>query len=347
LQEKLDAMEQAEQEYEDRKQERRDAEAQRIKEENEALYNEDALKLEEKYNAQIAALEKESLDEELYNERKAELFDRLQKDKQDLKDRYDKKTQSDIDKANKDQDATDEKKRKEDEEKARAIAEQQKKLEADKTAATAKAEQDKQNAKRLTSYIEWQAGKTAFEANKQAQVAQAAFGIAQSAVQGAITFASSVAGYTAAGAALAGPTMGASMVTMPAIGVATGTVLGGIVAGAGMAASGMALSAAQSQNYPPWMGFSIGGLVEGGIPGKDSVPALLTPREVVVPESGWDDIRKDISESLIPKSNILNPNINIEWMDHSQNYTQIDKEALLDYLLDELLKRLTQAGVYG
>ncbi|WP_370739550.1 primosomal protein [Leptospira kmetyi] len=347
LQEKLDAMEEAEREYEERKQERRDAEAQRIKEENEALYNEDALKLEEKYNQQITALEQESLDEELFNQRKAELFDRLQKDKQDLKDRYDKKTVEQIDKANKDQDAKDEKKKKEDEEKARAIAEQQKKIEADKTAATAKAEQDKQNAKKLTSYIEWQAGKTAFEANKQAQVAQAAFGIAQSAVQGAITFASSVAGYTAAGAALAGPTLGASMVTMPALGVATGAVLGGIVAGAGMTASGMALSAAQSQNYPPWMGFSIGGLVEGGIPGKDSVPALLTPREVVVPETGWADIRKDISDSLIPKSNIGAANINIEWMDHSQNYTQIDKEALLDYLLDELLKRLTQAGVVG
>lgn len=166
-------------------------------------------------------------------------------------------------------------------------------------------------------------------------------------MQGAITFASSVAGYTAAGAALAGPTFGTSMVTMPAIGMATGTVLGGIVAGAGMAASGLALSAAQSQNYPPWMGFSIGGLVEGGITGKDSVPALLTPREVVVPESGWQDIRKDISESLIPKSNILNPNINIEWMDHSQNYSQIDKEAMLQYFLDELLKRLTQTGVLG
>ncbi|EKO77268.1 MULTISPECIES: hypothetical protein [unclassified Leptospira] len=347
LQEKLDAMEEAEQAYEERKGERRDAEAQRIREENEALYNEDALKLEEKYNAQVSALEQESLDEELFNERKAELFDRLQKDKQDLKDRYDKKTLSDIEKSNKDADAADEKKKKEDEEKARSIAEQQKKIEADKTAATAKAEQDKQNAKKLTSYIEWQAGKTAFEANKQAQVAQAAFGIAQSAVQGAITFASSVAGYTAAGAALAGPTLGASMVTMPAVGMATGTVLGGIVAGAGMTASGLALSAAQSQNYPPWMGFSIGGLVEGGITGKDSVPALLTPREVVVPESGWQDIRKDISESLIPKSNILNPNINIEWMDHSQNYSQIDKEAMLQYFLDELLKRLTQTGVLG
>lgn len=347
LQETLDAMEAAEVAYEEKKQERKDAEAKRIKEVNEALYNEDALKLEKKYNSQIAALEQESIDEELYNQRKAELFDRLQKDKQDLKDRYDKKTQSDIEKANKDQDAADEKKKKEEEEKAKALAEQQKKIEADKAAATAKAELDKQNAKRLTSYIEWQAGRTAFEANKQAQVAQAAFGIAQSAVQGAITFASSVAGYTAAGAALAAPTFGASMLTMPAIGVAEGTVLGALVAGAGITASSLALTAAQSQQYPPWMGFSIGGLVEGGITGKDSVPAMLTPREVVVPETGWQDIRKDISESLIPKSNNGSPNINIEWMDHSQNYTQIDKEALLDYLLDELLKRLTQAGVVG
>ncbi|XDD52563.1 primosomal protein (plasmid) [Leptospira sp. WS92.C1] len=347
LQEKLDAMEEAELAYEEKKQERRDAEAKRIREENEALYNEDALKLEEKYNAQIAALEQEGLDEELFNQRKAELFDRLQKDKQDLKDRYDKKTQSDIEKANKDQDTADAKKKKEEEEKAKAIAEQQKKIEAEKTAATAKAELDKQNAKRLTSYIEWQSGKTAFEANKQAQVAQAAFGIAQSAVQGAITFASSVAGYTAAGAALAGPTLGVSMVTMPAIGMAQGAILGGIVAGAGMAASGFALSAAQSQNYPPWMGFSIGGLVEGGIPGQDSVPAMLTPREVVVPETGWDDIRKDISKSLFPKSDNGAPNINIEWMDHSQYYTQIDKEALLDYLLDGLLDRLKQTGVLG
>ncbi|EMO78607.1 hypothetical protein LEP1GSC126_0104, partial [Leptospira kirschneri str. 200801774] len=54
------------------------------------------------------------------------------------------------------------------------------------------------------------------------------------------------------------------METMPAIGVAQGGILSGIIASAGALASGLALKTAMSQQYPPFMAFSGGGLVQGG-----------------------------------------------------------------------------------
>jgi tape measure domain-containing protein len=44
-------------------------------------------------------------------------------------------------------------------------------------------------------------------------------------------------------------------------------------------------------------GFSEGGLVTGGVPGQDSVPALLTPGEVVVPEKNFDDVMRGENRS--------------------------------------------------
>ncbi|UML83136.1 primosomal protein (plasmid) [Leptospira interrogans] len=347
LQETLDAMAQAEQEYEADKQARRDAEAEKIRQHNDELYNEDAKRLEEQYNLKYIQLEKEHGDDIDFESRKKELFAQLQLEKDELRKRYNDKTTADINKSEKDQNAKDEKKKKEDEKNQKAIAEEQKRIEAEKAAATAKTETDKQNAKRLSALIEWQAGKTAFEANKKAQVAQAAFGMAQAAIQGAITFASMVAGYTAAGAALAPSTLGVSIFTMPAIGVAAGAALGGVVAGAGVAAGTMALSAAQSQQYPPFMAFSGGGLVQGGIPGKDSVPALLMPQETVVPEKGWSSLESQIADRLTQNVTNRSGDIHLTWAPSYTGGNIPDFQQQYAVFKNWFLTDLKEAGVLG
>ncbi|EMO58270.1 hypothetical protein LEP1GSC161_0029, partial [Leptospira santarosai str. CBC1416] len=63
LQDTLDAMAQAEKAYQDEKQKRRDEEAERIRAENDARYNADALALEAKHNAEIAEFEKRHADD--------------------------------------------------------------------------------------------------------------------------------------------------------------------------------------------------------------------------------------------------------------------------------------------
>ncbi|WP_052602165.1 primosomal protein [Leptospira noguchii] len=347
LQETLDAMAQAEREYEADKQARRDAEAEKIRQHNDELYNEDAKRLEEQYNLKYIQLEKEHGDDIDFESRKKELFAQLQLEKDELRKRYNEKTTADIDKSEKDENAKEEKKKKEDEKNQKAIAEEQKRIEAEKAAATAKTETDKQNAKRLTALIEWQVGKTAFEANKKAQVAQATFGMAQAAIQGAITFASMVAGYTAAGAALAGPTMGVSMFTMPALGMSLGALFGGIVAGAGVAAGSMALSAAQSQQYPPFMAFSGGGLVQGGISGKDSVPALLMPQETVVPEKGWSSLESQIADRLTQNVTNRSGDIHLTWAPSYTGGNIPDFQQQYAVFKNWFLTDLKEAGVLG
>ncbi|WP_425529305.1 primosomal protein [Leptospira stimsonii] len=279
LQDTLDKMAEAEKEYEDQKQARRDEAAEKIKAENDARYNEEALALEAKHNAEIAEFERIYKDDADFKALQLELFDHLQQEKEELRKRWTDKTSADIAKENKNQDAEDAKRAKENDKKQKAIAEQEKAIEADKAAATQKAETDKQNAKRVTSFLEWQAGRASFEANKRAQVAAAAMTMSMAILQGVAAWATLTA-------------------TTGPLGLIGGGVFLGMITALSAATGAMAISSAQSQQYPPWMGFSKGGLAEGGIPGKDSIPALLTPKEVVVPERGWDSLEGKIAEKL-------------------------------------------------
>jgi hypothetical protein len=67
-----------------------------------------------------------------------------------------------------------------------------------------------------------------------------------------------------------------------------GPALGGAAAAAAIVAGTARVNQIRSQKFT---GFQDGGLVEGGIPGRDSVPAMLTPGEVVVPETNFRDLR--------------------------------------------------------
>ncbi|EMN38348.1 hypothetical protein LEP1GSC085_0100 [Leptospira interrogans str. L0996] len=279
LQDTLDKMAQAEKEYEDQKQARRDEAAEKIKAENDANYNEEALALEAKHNAEIAEFERIHKDDADFKTLQLELFNRLQQEKDELRKRWTDKTAADIAKENKNQDAEDAKRAKENDKKQKTIADQEKAIEADKATATQKAEADKQNAKRLTSFLEWQAGRASFEANKRAQVAAAMMTMSMAILQGVAAWATLTA-------------------TTGPLGLVGGAAFLGVITMLSAATGAMAISTAQAQKYPPWMGFSKGGLAEGGIPGKDSIPALLTPKEVVVPERGWDSLEGTIAEKL-------------------------------------------------
>ncbi|EMN31111.1 hypothetical protein LEP1GSC083_0055, partial [Leptospira interrogans serovar Pyrogenes str. L0374] len=129
--------------------------------------------------------------------------------------------------------------------------------------------------------------------------------------------------------------------------LAAGAALGGVVAGAGVVAGTMALSAAQSQQYPPFMAFSGGGLVQGGIPGKDSVPALLMPQETVVPEKGWSSLESQIADRLTQNVTNRSGDIHLTWAPSYTGGNIPDFQQQYAVFKNWFLTDLKEAGVLG
>jgi hypothetical protein len=120
------------------------------------------------------------------------------------------------------------------------------------------------------------ASKEAFQLGKAAAVAQAALNIPQAA-SNAFTV----------GAKLGGPPTGAAFAAI---------------------ATAVQLANLQKISSQRFTGFADGGLVEGGTPGRDSVPAMLTPGEVVVPQKNFNDLGMNNEESVFELKR-LNRNI--------------------------------------
>jgi len=173
---------------------------------------------------------------------------------------------------------------------AEKLNEIKKKEEADRKAIIAKAKADEFNfqrkddeAKRKWEEQNWQqraqttqaglaalaslqysGSKQAFEIGKAASIAQALVSIPSTAIK---------AYESLAGIPVVGPALGA----------------------AAAAAAVVAGTARVNQiRATKFQAFAQGGLVEGGIKGVDSVPALLTPGEVVVPQKNFKDIQNDM-----------------------------------------------------
>ncbi len=83
-----------------------------------------------------------------------------------------------------------------------------------------------------------------------------------------------------------------SLAGIPYVGVGLGIA----AAAAAVAAGGARLSQIKSAQFT---GYAEGGVVTGGVAGKDSVPALLTPGEVVVPEKNFKDIGLDNTDQVM------------------------------------------------
>ena len=116
------------------------------------------------------------------------------------------------------------------------------------------------------SSLQSSGNKQAFEIGKAASIAQALVAIPTTAIE---------AYKSLAGIPIAGPALGAA------------------AAAAAVVAGTARVNQIRSTKIT---GFADGGLVQGGIPGLDSVPALLTPGEVVVPERSFKDLKMSDGE---------------------------------------------------
>ena len=119
--------------------------------------------------------------------------------------------------------------------------------------------------------------KTAFEIGKAAAVAQAAIAIPESALQA-----------YKSGVGIGGPPLGTAFAA---------------------AATVAQVSRLQQIQQAKFTGYNEGGLVTGGIPGQDSVPAMLTPGELVVPEKNFDDLGIGGDKQVVEEIRAMNKNI--------------------------------------
>lgn len=114
--------------------------------------------------------------------------------------------------------------------------------------------------------IQYTGSREAFEIGKAASIAQALVSIPSTAIK---------AYESLAGIPFVGPGLGAA------------------AAAAAVVAGTARINQIRSTKF---QAFQDGGLVQGGIPGVDSVPALLTPGEVVVPERNFKDLKMSDGE---------------------------------------------------
>jgi hypothetical protein len=194
---------------------------------------------------------REMLREDLANKRKIELEE--EKAKRDEEEQAETE-KLEAEKAEREEQAEAEKE---------ALIARQEEIEAEKLRVQEESNAKREQMERMMKLYEWQAGKASFKAQQQANVATAMMGGAQAVTQGAITAASIMAGYWAAAAALAAPTLGVSMATVGPMGMVLGPTVGGLVAATGIATSAKAVKAAQTPKYPPPPVFRKGGWVGG------------------------------------------------------------------------------------
>ncbi|MCK6381891.1 MAG: hypothetical protein L6Q54_11690 [Leptospiraceae bacterium] len=152
-------------------------------------------------------------------------------------------------------------------------------LEKQKEQKLKESEERKFLLEKLSAYRQWQIGKSVFEVNKKIQIANATVAMAMSILQ-----------------AVAGVAMMAATGGVP--GFLAGIGMLALVTTMSLVAGSLAIATAASQTYPAFQAFADGGIVTGGVQGKDSVPAMLTPGELVVPEKNFSDLKLGKTQNM-------------------------------------------------
>lgn len=150
-------------------------------------------------------------------------------------------------------------------------------LNARKEELTRKSELEKQRVKKISALIEWQAGKAAFEANKRAQVASAQIAMVSTILSGIQAWAMLTA-------------------TTGPLGLVAGAAFLATITGLALGAGAMTISAAQSQQYPPPPIFMNTGGIVPGMGNTDSVPAMLTPGEMVIDRETTSKLQENVDK---------------------------------------------------
>lgn len=339
------AIEEAEREHQQRMRELREEQDAAIKTERDQKFNAYVAELHAQYEAErdlrLAGIQ----DEELRKQIEEDLWLQFLEDK--------KQASTDFDAWMAEQKAiNDEEMTEQEEQKAKEELDKKKALDAERKALEEKKEaEDKARAARAAKLqaavqlMEWQAGKGAFERQKQAQLASVGLQLGSSimqAVQGAVAI---MAGMAAVGAALAVPTLGASVPTYMALGATLSSAFLGITTALATVSAGTSYSAISSQQYPAPPVQALAAFADGGIADR---PAIFGERgrELAIPM--YDNPGKDfgalkdaIARELVGGTQAGNT---YDMSGMTINVMQpVDGPALVDYVSRELVREMEAA----
>ena len=282
VEEKIRAIEEEEQSHLDRLERMRSDFDEKEKSRIDALYQEEADKLKDKYNKQIELLMATITDQVQLEAMSAIAREDYQNQLQDKRTEYDEMYKENV-AANSEEINTKQEEvsqnailLKEEEEKKKAQLEEQAKAREEMN------EKRRAELKQKAAAVEYALQLGAFYANKQMQLASAKMQMAMMMLNAVAGLASSFAQGGPAGFILG-------------LGIMVPLIAMGVQAGMNSMA---AINSAQPPPPPAAaLGFAQGGIVEGGVQGRDSVPAFLMPGELVTPKQNFDEVVNSVART--------------------------------------------------
>jgi len=283
-----------EQEYQLKRKAMQDDEIEAIRKRIEAEYQLEAARLQQKYQDDLLRRDEETFSQTAEAQNKERLEEDHLLTLEDLRVRYNELTESEILALNDRMSAEDEAHKQGQVSKEETLANRLAEIEAQKEAKQKEADEAKKKIARDNARIQWVLGMNAFQIEKQANIAKA----------------------KVAGAMMVMQITAAAMSMLPW----TLPLLGYIPAA--ISAAGMGIAAASQAQYPPppAEAFAKGGIVTGGISGRDSVPAMLMPGELVAPAKNFDEVVNAVSSQREGSNGMnFNPVFNIYEQTNAQD----------------------------
>lgn len=253
-----------EEEYQAMRDEYKKSEIEKIKKQIEEEYNLQAQALQDKFLQESELQDTNMVSEEVANANKETLEEDHLASLNDLRGRFDQEKADRISALNDSMQSEDDKRKATQVNAEKSIVAQIAAIEKERIANQEAADKKKKDMERDNARLQWVLGMNAFSIQKQAAIMQAKINMAMMIMD------------------ITKSAFSAIPFTLPLLGFLPMAYTAG----------NMAIQAASTAQYPPppATAFATGGIVMGGERGKDSVPAMLMPGELVVPNKNFDEV---------------------------------------------------------
>ncbi|MDZ4726207.1 MAG: tape measure protein [Leptospira sp.] len=300
-----------EQEYQAARDETKKSEIEKIKAQIEEEYNLQAQLLQDKFLQESERQETEMASEEVANANVETLQEDHLANINDLRSRFDQEKSDRIAALNDSMQSEDEARKSKQVNTEKSLVAQIAAIEKEKIANQEAADKKKKDMERDNARLQWVLGMNAFAIQKQSAIMQAKINMAMMIMD------------------ITKSAFSAIPFTLPILGFLPMAYTAG----------NMAIQAASTSQYPPppATAFALGGRVEGGIPGKDSVPSMLMPGELVVPNKNFDEVVDSVASKRRINQEAIVMNFNFSEMNfHGVSDAESVAHEIKDIIFQEV-----------